>query len=171
MYQIPVSLWFINKRKNNRERLYLLMLERLGTMVSRGFVSWRMKTSIKISKIRSFVDGTLENIKGFCAIYGYSWKWNKDYILTPGRYVGIEQNDDEPFEEKWIRLTSELAEMFVMNWRTKSRKREKKLGAIGYELKQWNNVLFDFWYRYAVSSIWKEGKIHNFLASMQHLNM
>lgn len=37
-----------------------------------------------------------------------------EYILTPGRYVGIEDTveDDEPFDEKMERLTSELAELF-----------------------------------------------------------
>ena len=40
---------------------------------------------------------------------------NQDYILTPGRYVGIEEQeeDDEPFDEKMARLTSELSDMFA----------------------------------------------------------
>ena len=39
----------------------------------------------------------------------------QDYILTPGRYVGIEEKaeDDEPFDEKMKRLTSELGQMFT----------------------------------------------------------
>ena len=57
----------------------------------------------------------------------------QDYILTPGRYVGIaEQEDDgEPFEEKMTRLTTELYGFFE-----ESHKLEeeicKKLKAIGY---------------------------------------
>ena len=59
----------------------------------------------------------------------------QDYILTPGRYVGIEEQEDdgEPFEEKMARLTSELSGMFA-----KSRELEeeirRKLRAIGYEI-------------------------------------
>ena len=59
----------------------------------------------------------------------------QDFILTPGRYVEIEEQeeDSEPFEEKMTRLTSELSVMFA-----KSRELEeeirKKLGAIGYEM-------------------------------------
>ena len=59
----------------------------------------------------------------------------QDYILTSGRYVGIEEQEDdgEPFEDKMKRLTSELSEMFA-----KSNERQKeireKLGAIGYEI-------------------------------------
>ena len=61
----------------------------------------------------------------------------QDFILTPGRYVGIEEqeDDDEPFEEKMDRLTSELAEMFAKSHELEDKIR-KKLGAIGYELKQ-----------------------------------
>ena len=59
----------------------------------------------------------------------------QDYILTPGRYVGIEEKEDdgEPFEEKMDRLTSELADMFNESHRLEEEIR-KKLGAIGYEI-------------------------------------
>ena len=59
----------------------------------------------------------------------------QDYILTPGRYVGIaEQEDDgEPFEEKMERLTSELSEMFERSHELEKEIKER-LGAIGFEL-------------------------------------
>lgn len=74
-------------------------------------------------------------MKGFCAVADTEEIAKQDYILTPGRYVGIEEQEDdgEPFEEKMDRLTLELSEMF-----TKSHKLEdeirRKLGAIGYEI-------------------------------------
>ena len=51
--------------------------------------------------------------------------------------MGIEEqeDDDEPFEEKMDRLTSELAGMFAKSHELEDEIR-KKLGAIGYELKQ-----------------------------------
>lgn len=60
----------------------------------------------------------------------------QDYILTPGRYVGIEeqQDDGEPFEDKMKRLTGELAEMFKQSDALQSEIREK-LKAIGWEIK------------------------------------
>ncbi len=60
---------------------------------------------------------------------------NNDYILTPGRYVGLEEveEDDEPFEEKMTRLTSELAEMFKQSHALEEEIR-KNLGAMGYEV-------------------------------------
>ena len=59
----------------------------------------------------------------------------QDYILTPGRYVGIEeqQDDGEPFEEKMTRLTAELSEMFKKSHDLEEEIR-KNLGAIGYEV-------------------------------------
>ena len=59
----------------------------------------------------------------------------QDYILTPGRYVGIEEqeNDGEPFEEKMARLTLELSEMFEKSIELQETIK-KKLAAIGFEM-------------------------------------
>ena len=58
----------------------------------------------------AFQNGTLEDVKGFCTVSTTQDIAKQDYILTPGRYVGIEEqkDDGEPFEEKMDRLTSEL---------------------------------------------------------------
>ena len=66
---------------------------------------------------KAFVDGTLEEIKGFCAAVDTTEIEKQDYILAPGRYVGIEEQEDdgEPFEQKMNRLTSELSELFAKN--------------------------------------------------------
>jgi len=76
-----------------------------------------------------------KDIKGFCKSIKLEEVREHEYILTPGRYVGMEETEDdgEPFEDKMERLTSELAEQF-----TKSRKLEEEirenLKGIGYEL-------------------------------------
>ena len=59
----------------------------------------------------------------------------QDYILTPGRYVGIEEqaDDGEPFEEKMARLTSELSDLFAQSHQLEAQIKEQ-LGAIGYEI-------------------------------------
>ena len=51
-----------------------------------------------------------EDIKGFCASVPMEVIIQNDYILAPGRYVGIEdmQEDDIPFEEKMAELTEKL---------------------------------------------------------------
>ena len=83
----------------------------------------------------AFQDGTLEDVKGFCAVATLQDIERQDYILTPGRYVGIEEQEDdgEPFEEKMVRLTSELSDMFAKSHELEEEIR-KKLGAIGYEI-------------------------------------
>ena len=83
----------------------------------------------------AFQDGTIEDVKGFCAVADLKEIEKQDFILTPGRYVGIEEveDDGEPFEQKMTRLTSELSDMFVKSHELEEEIR-KKLGAIGYEV-------------------------------------
>lgn len=76
-----------------------------------------------------------KNVKGYCAAVTTDEIAKQDYILTPGRYVGIEEQEDdgEPFEEKMGRLTAELSDLFKESHRLEDEIREK-LGAIGYEI-------------------------------------
>lgn len=134
--QIPVSLWFINKQKKQPGKTLFIDARKMGTMVSRKL---RELTDDDIKKIsdtyEAFVAGTLEDVKGFCAVADTEEIEKQDYILTPGRYVGIEEQEDdgEPFEEKMDRLTSELSEMFAKSHELEDEIR-RKLGAIGYEI-------------------------------------
>ena len=108
----------------------------MGTMVSRKL---RELTDEDIKKIAdsytAYVDGTLENVKGFSAVVSTEEIAKQDYILTPGRYVGIEEQEDdgEPFEEKMGRLTSELSELFKESHRLE-KEICNKLSAIGYKI-------------------------------------
>jgi len=56
-----------------------------------------------------------------------------NYVLTPGRYVGVEAapDDGEPFEEKMTRLTRELSEQFAESARLEAEIR-KNLEELGY---------------------------------------
>ena len=134
--QIPVSLWFLSKNKKQKGKTLFIDARQMGTMVSRKL---RELTEEDISKIadtyNAYADGTLENVKGFCAVVDTEEIAKQDYILTPGRYVGIEEQEDdgEPFEDKMNRLTSELSELFLKSHELEAEIKEK-LGAIGYEL-------------------------------------
>ena len=59
----------------------------------------------------------------------------RHFKKEPGRYVGTEEQeeDDEPFDEKMSRLTTELSQMFAKSHELEDEIR-KKLGAIGYEV-------------------------------------
>lgn len=134
--QIPVSLWFLAKNKKQKGKTLFIDARKMGTMVTRKL---RELTDEDIAKIadayNAYADGTLENVKGFCAVVDTEEIAKQDYILTPGRYVGIEEQDDdgEPFEDKMNRLTSELSELFAKSHKLEAEIREK-LGAIGYEI-------------------------------------
>ena len=81
------------------------------------------------------IEGTIEDEKGFCAVASTEEIAKQEYILTPGRYVGIEeqQEDDEPFEEKMTRLTTELSGLFEKSHELELNVREQ-LAKIGYKL-------------------------------------
>lgn len=134
--QIPVSLWFISRSKKQKGKTLFIDARKMGTMVNRRL---REMTDEDIAKIaesfEAFNDGTLEDVKGFCAAVSTEEIAKQDYILTPGRYVGIEEQEDdgEPFDEKMARLTGELSEMFKRSHELESEIR-KRLGAIGYDI-------------------------------------
>lgn len=77
----------------------------------------------------------LEEEKGFSAVVTTEGIAKQDYILIPGRYVGIpdEEDDGEPFEEKMTRLTDELSKCFEESNRLQG-EIKKNLEAIGYGL-------------------------------------
>jgi type I restriction enzyme M protein len=105
------------------DRTHKILTDEDIRIIAGAYHAWRNK------------DGQHEDIKGFCKAASLQEIRDNDYVLTPGRYVGIEdaEADSEPFEEKMARLTSELTEMFT---RSKELEDEimKNLGSIGYEL-------------------------------------
>ncbi len=134
---IPVTLWFITKNKKQKGRTLFIDARKMGFMVDRKHRDFDdIKDIQKIADTFSaFQQGTLEDVKGFCAAASLQDIAKQDYILTPGRYVGIEEQeeDGEPFEEKMTRLTSELSGLFVRSHELEEEIR-RKLGAIGYEV-------------------------------------
>lgn len=134
---IPVTLWFISKNKKQKGKTLFIDARKMGYMVDRKHRDFTDEDIKKLAyTFNAFQGGTLEDVKGFCAVATTKEIAKQDYILTPGRYVGIEEQEDdgEPFEEKMKRLTSELSDMFAKSHELEEEIR-RKLGAIGYELK------------------------------------
>lgn len=134
---IPVTLWFISKNKKQKGKTLFIDARKMGHMVDRKHRDFDDEKDIKklANIFEEFQNGTLENVKGFCAVVETEEIRKQDYILTPGRYVGIEQQEDdgEPFDVKMQRLTSELSDMFEKSHELEEEIR-KKLGVIGYEI-------------------------------------
>ena len=120
--QIPVCLWFLarNKedvrfRKRGKETLFI-DARKLGAMIDRVH---RELSEEDITRIASTYHawrgdkGTGEylDIPGFCNSAALEEIREHGNVLTPGRYVGAEaqEDDDEPFEEKIAQLTERLA--------------------------------------------------------------
>ncbi|SEL51125.1 type I restriction enzyme M protein [Ruminococcus sp. YRD2003] len=133
---IPVTLWFITKGKKQKGKTLFIDARKMGYMVDRKHRDFTDEDIQKLADtFKAFQDGTLEEVKGFCAVADIQTIAAQDYILTPGRYVGIEEQEDdgEPFDEKMKRLTSELSDMFKKSHELENEIREK-LGAIGYDV-------------------------------------
>ncbi|MFD0702892.1 N-6 DNA methylase [Slackia equolifaciens] len=131
---IPVSLWIISKQKAQPGKTLFIDARNMGTMVSRKLREFTAEDIAKVaSTFDAFRNGTLEEEKGFSAAVSIEDIAKQDYILTPGRYVGIAdvEEDDEPFEEKMARLTGELSKCFEESNRLQEQIR-KNLEAIGY---------------------------------------
>jgi type I restriction enzyme M protein len=122
--QIPVCLWFLARNKRNgrfRKRLgetLFIDARKLGTMIDRV---QRDLTDLDISLIADTYHAwrgdkgatkKYEDVPGFCKSATLEDIKHHGYILTPGRYVGAAdvEDDGEPFEEKLARLTAELRE-------------------------------------------------------------
>ncbi|MGC9456671.1 MAG: N-6 DNA methylase [Halothiobacillaceae bacterium] len=76
-----------------------------------------------------------QDIPGFCKSAGLDEIKKHDFVLTPGRYVGAQaqEDDGEPFAEKMARLTGQLREQFAESDRLEA-EIKRNLGGLGYEL-------------------------------------
>ena len=132
---IPACLWFISRDKKQAGKTVFIDARKMGELVDRKHRDFSEEDIKKIADtFEAFQNGEPEDVKGFCAVVETSDIAKQDYILTPGRYVGIEEQEDdgEPFEEKMERLTSELSEMFVRSHELEDEIKQR-LGAIGFD--------------------------------------
>lgn len=137
--QIPVSIWFFNKAKKQKGKTLFIDARNLGTMVTRKLRELTDGEDGDIMRIantyKQFAEGTLTDEKGFCAVVDTAKIADQDFILTPGRYVGIaeQEQDTEPFDQKMTRLTKELSSLFEQSHALEE-EIKKQLGSIGYKL-------------------------------------
>ena len=133
---IPVSLWFITKNKKQKGKTLFIDARKMGHMVDRTHRDFSEEDIKKLADaFEQFQNGTLSDEKGFCAVADVSTIEGHGFVLTPGRYVGIEEQEDdgEPFEEKMNRLTGELSELFKKSHELEE-EIKRNLKGIGYDL-------------------------------------
>ena len=121
--QIPVCLWFVTRSKKNgrfrdrRGETLFIDARKLGTMADRVH---RELTDADVAKIAGTYHawrgdegaGDYADVAGFCKRATLDDIRKHGHVLTPGRYVGAEETEDdgEPFEEKMQRLSAMLRE-------------------------------------------------------------
>lgn len=110
---------------------------KVGYMADRVLRAFTAEDIEKIARtFRAWKRGKgYEDVAGFCKSATLEQIAAHGHVLTPGRYVGAEEveDDGEPFEQKMKRLTKTLAEQFAEGHRLEKQIREN-LGGLGYEL-------------------------------------
>ncbi len=136
---IPACLWFLRrgKTKRNGETLFIDASE-LGTMINRKNRIFEKEDIDKVAgTYHNWLNGKeeYEDVKGFCKSASIEDIRKHKFVLTPGRYVGIpdEEDDGIPFEEKIETLTSKLREQMEESQRLDKEIKEQ-LAKIGIKL-------------------------------------
>lgn len=134
---VPCSIWIISRNKKQKGHTLFINASNMGTMVTRKLRELSKDEILKIADTyHSYQNDTnYEDISGYCKKTTLEEIQANDCVLTPGRYVGIEEQKDDgvPFEEKMTRLTQELFKHFEESYKLEE-EIKKKLGAIGYDV-------------------------------------
>jgi len=142
---IPACLWFVTRDKKDhsfrdrRKQILFIDARNMGVMIDRRH---RELTEDDVKKLSSTYHAwrgenklKYEDVVGFCKSAKLGEVEKNNFILTPGRYVGIQEEaeDDEGFEEKMKRLTAELSEQMKEGQKL-DQKIKKNLEGIGFKV-------------------------------------
>jgi len=143
---IPACLWFVTRDKKDhlfrdrRGQILFIDARNMGVMIDRRH---RELTDEDVKKISSTYHAwrgenklKYEDVTGFCKSAKLEEVEKNNFILTPGRYVGIQEEaeDDEVFEEKMKRLTSELSKQMEEGQKL-DQEIKKNLESIGWKVR------------------------------------
>lgn len=110
---IPATIWFMKRGRTTKDILFI-DTRHMGSMINRRVSELSENDTNEIAKVyHNWKVGSDEykDIKGFCKSAPQEEVRELNYILTPGRYVGIEEVDDEfDFKERFASLQQELKE-------------------------------------------------------------
>jgi len=114
--QIPAALWFMNRARMNghprKNEILFIDARNLGHLINRRTRELSHEDIQKIAETYHSWrtgEGSYEDIKGFCASAPIERIKELDYVLTPGRYVGLpDEEDDFDFKERFAALKAEF---------------------------------------------------------------
>jgi type I restriction enzyme M protein len=144
--QIPACLWFLARNKNpgkglrdRRGCVLFIDARKMGELIDRVRRELTHEDVERIANTYHAWRGEPDcdeynDVAGFCRSMPLAEIAKHSHVLTPGRYVGAEEveDDDEVFEEKMQALTEKLAEQIAQGNELDSLIR-KKLSGVGYE--------------------------------------
>ncbi|MBU1087905.1 MAG: type I restriction-modification system subunit M [Candidatus Omnitrophica bacterium] len=118
--QIPASLWFLSRNKanggyrNRTDEILFIDARNMGHLINRRTKEFSPDDIKHIAQTYHNwrkLKGKYEDVKGFCNSVSIDRVRELDYVLTPGRYVGLpDEEDDFDFNEQFTKLKSELEE-------------------------------------------------------------
>ncbi|WP_217522587.1 class I SAM-dependent DNA methyltransferase [Vibrio metschnikovii] len=152
--QIPACIWFLTKNKKARiDKSGRKLRDRKGEVLfidarNLGYMKDRVLRDFTRDDIQKVADlyhawktgaevngNTYEDQAGFCKSANLDEIKKHDFVLTPGRYVGAEEESDDgvPFSEKMATLTAKLSEQFAESEMLEA-EIKKNLAGLGYGL-------------------------------------
>jgi type I restriction enzyme M protein len=121
--QIPACLWFLARNKNpggklrdRRGEVLFIDARKLGTLVDRTRKEFSEEDIAKIAATyHRWREGKYEDVLGFCRSAKLEAIRGHNHVLTPGRYVGTADVEDEdaPFVERFAALQAALEAQFI----------------------------------------------------------
>ena len=142
--QIPACIWFLTKDKSGgngkahrKGEVLFIDARQIGFMKDRVLRDFSREDIARIADIFHAwqTDKGYEDEAGFCFSATLKDIQKNDFVLTPGRYVGAaeQDEDDEPFAEKMARLTAQLKDQLEESAKLEAQIKAN-LGGLGYEL-------------------------------------
>lgn len=142
--QIPACLWFLarnrtnHKYRNRKGEILFIDARNTGTLISRKNKAFTDEDISKISEVYHNwrnLDGKYEDIQGFCKSATLKEVEENNYVLTPGRYVGTEDNEDDgiSFEDKVAEISQNISAHFKESIELQERIK-KNLKRVGIEI-------------------------------------
>ena len=121
--QIPACLWFLarnrtnHKFRNRKGEILFIDARNTGALISRKNKAFTDEDISKISEVYHNwrnLDGKYEDIQGFCKSASLKEVEENNFVLTPGRYVGTEDVEDDgvSFEDKVAEISQNVSTHF-----------------------------------------------------------
>ena len=134
--QIPACIWFLNRNKARKGEVLFIDARQIGYMKDRVLRDFTAEDIAKIADTFHAwqTSDSYEDQAAFCKSATLEEIKDNYFVLTPGRYVGTAEQEDDgvPFAEKMQNLTALLKEQFAKSAELEA-EIKKNLGELGYE--------------------------------------